>query len=82
MKVEIKENGKKIICLQIPNFFIKSKSFAKMLLKKKGGEQKDIKEMQDFFNGVYKYLRRQRKTSGHFTFLDVESGGDRVIISF
>ncbi len=82
MKLEVKENGKRVICLQIPNFFIKSKLFAKMLLKKKGGTQKEIAEMQKFFKSIYQDLKKQLKTLGHFTFLDVESGGDRVIISF
>ncbi len=82
MKLEVKERDKTIIRLHIPQFFIKSKLFSKMLLKGKKAEQKDIEEMRNFFRIVYKYLKKQRKNIGAFTFLEVDSAGDRVIISF
>ncbi len=82
MKLEVKERDKTVIRLHIPQFFIKSKLFAKMLLKGKKAEEKDIEEMQNFFRIVYKYLKKQTKALGHFTFLEVESAGDSVTISF
>lgn len=80
MKILVKDEGKTVIRLWLPNSLIKSRLWVRILRKKANFPEDEIRKIQACIKDAYRHLKTYIKRYGHFTLVEAQSDDSYVRI--
>lgn len=80
MKILVKDEGKTVIRLWLPNSLIKSRLWVRLLRQKANFPEDEIRKIQACMKDAYHHLKTYIKRYGHFTLVEAQSDDSYVRI--